>query len=73
VTNPNGRIPRAGLTAMPRTAAEFAEHFKNSELGRVNKADMDSYYSEFVGKAKLASAFKESAHAEHAKGLKMKR
>jgi ATP-binding cassette subfamily G (WHITE) protein 2 (SNQ2) len=68
-----GRIPRAGVTAMPRTSAEFAKYFKNSELGHVNTADMESYYSEFVGKTKQASAFMESAHAEHAKGLKKKR
>jgi ATP-binding cassette subfamily G (WHITE) protein 2 (SNQ2) len=73
VTNPMGRIPRAGLTGMPRTSEEFAEHFKNSKLGNVNRADMDSYHSEFVGKTERASAFIQSAREEHAKGFKKTR
>ena len=66
MTNPNGRIPRAGVLSIPRTAEEFADYFKRSEQGHSNKADMDSYYSEFVGKPNRASAFKESSEEEHA-------
>ena len=73
VTNPNGRIQRAGVTSIPRTAAEFANYFTESELGRANRADMNSYYSEFVGKPNRASAFMESAQAEHAKSFKKMR
>jgi ATP-binding cassette subfamily G (WHITE) protein 2 (SNQ2) len=73
VTNPNGRIPRAGVTALPRTSAEFAEYFKRSQLGHANRADMDSYQAEFVGKKERASAFIQSAQDEHAEGCKKKR
>ena len=73
VTNPLGRFPRAGVTSIPRTAAEFAEYFIKSEQGRANKADTDAYYSEFVGKPKRASAYMESAQNEHAKGFKKER
>jgi ATP-binding cassette, subfamily G (WHITE), member 2, SNQ2 len=58
---------------MPRTAAEFADYFKKSEQGRANRADTDSFYSEFVGKPKRASAYMESAQEEHAKGFKKER
>lgn len=70
VTNPNGRISPAGVTSIPRTAVEFADYFKKSEQGRANRADTDSYYSEFVGKPKRASAYIESAQGEHANGFK---
>lgn len=73
VTNPNGRISPAGVTAIPRTAVEFADYFKKSEQGRANRADTDSYYSEFVGKPKRASAYIESAQGEHANGFKKER
>ncbi|KAF4583486.1 hypothetical protein EYR38_002237 [Pleurotus pulmonarius] len=67
VTDAKGRIPRAGISNQPRSAAEFAEHFKKSELGALNKEDMESYYSEFVGSPKLAQHYKESARQERAK------
>lgn len=73
VTNPNGRIPRAGVVSLPRTAAEFADYFKKSEQGRANKADIEAYYSEFVGKPKRASAYIDSAKEEHARGFKKTR
>lgn len=73
VTDPNGRIPRDGFTSIPKTASEFAERFKNSPLGAANKADMESYRLEFVGKPKRASEYIESARAEHAKGAPKKR
>jgi ATP-binding cassette subfamily G (WHITE) protein 2 (SNQ2) len=58
---------------MPRTAAEFADHFKKSRLGHANRAEMESYQSEFVGKPELALAFMESAREEHARGFKKAR
>ena len=68
VTDPNGRIPRAGVISQPRTAAEFAEYFLKSEAGKENLADLDSYLAEFVGKPSVASAYMTSARAEFAKG-----
>jgi ATP-binding cassette, subfamily G (WHITE), member 2, SNQ2 len=73
VTNPNARIPRAGITSIPRTAAEFADFFKKSKLGHANEADMESYYSEFVDKPDRALAYMESAQEEHARGFKKTR
>jgi len=70
VTNPKCRIQRAGVTSIPRTAAEIANHFTKSQLGHVNRADVESYYSESVGNPHRASVFMESAQAEHAKGFK---
>lgn len=67
VTDPNGRIPRAGVLSLPRTAAEFADHFKKSSLGHANMNDMNSYRAEFVGNTKRISVYKESAMAERAK------
>jgi ATP-binding cassette subfamily G (WHITE) protein 2 (SNQ2) len=73
VTNPRGRIPRTGVTSLPRTAAEFADYFKKSEQGRANKTDIEAYYSEFVGQPNRASAYMEGAKDEHAKGFKKER
>ncbi|RDB26885.1 Brefeldin A resistance protein [Hypsizygus marmoreus] len=67
VTDPNGRFPRADLESMPRTADEFADYFKSSPLGALNRADMDSYFTKFVDNPERASAFIKNAHAEHAK------
>jgi ATP-binding cassette subfamily G (WHITE) protein 2 (SNQ2) len=69
VTNPSSRIPRAGFTSAPRTAAEFADYFKKSKLGQTNKADMESYESDFVNNAARASEYMESAQEEHMRGL----
>lgn len=66
VTDPNGRVARPGLYRPPQTATEFAEYFKNSDLGRLNRQNIQDYMSEFVGKADLAKAYKESAQAEGA-------
>ncbi|KAG6865226.1 hypothetical protein C0991_004284 [Blastosporella zonata] len=71
VTDPNGRVVRPGVMSLPRTAEEFAEHFRRSPLGEVNRNEMDDYSSRFVGKPNYASAYKESAHAEHAKHTRL--
>jgi ATP-binding cassette subfamily G (WHITE) protein 2 (SNQ2) len=73
VTNPTARIPRSDICSIPRTAAEFADYFKQSELGRANQADIDSYCTEFVGKPERALAYMKSAQEEHAKGFKKTR
>ncbi|KAG6843984.1 hypothetical protein H0H87_010943 [Tephrocybe sp. NHM501043] len=67
VTDPNGRTVREGVTSLPRTADEFAEHFRKSPLGQANRNEMDDYSSRFVGKPNRVSAYMESAQAEHAK------
>ena len=67
VTDPNARIPRAGVTNQPRTAAEFAEYFLNSKQGQQNRAELDGYLDEFVGKADKKEAYIESARAEFSK------
>lgn len=67
VTDPNARIPRSGVTNQPRTAAEFAEYFRNSDAGKANRAELEAYLDQFVGKAERKSAYIESARAEFAK------
>lgn len=67
VTDPNARIPRAGVTNQPRTAAEFAEYFLNSKQGHQNRVELDAYLDEFVGKTDKKEAYIESARAEFAK------
>ncbi|KAH9854553.1 ABC-2 type transporter-domain-containing protein [Lenzites betulinus] len=68
VTDPNGRIVRPGFEGrVPRTAGEFAEHYKRSAFARDNHEDMDAYRAEFVGKAERARAYRASVKAEHAK------
>jgi ATP-binding cassette, subfamily G (WHITE), member 2, SNQ2 len=67
VTDPNGRSPRPGFERrVPRTAAEFAERFLGSSAGDENRADMDSYRMEFVGKPQRSLEYKRSVQAEHA-------
>lgn len=73
VTDPNGRIPRGGFSNQPRTAAEFAEYFRKSDLGRANSAAYDTYLDEFVGKAEVKSSYVESARAEFAKRTRKSR
>ena len=67
VTDPNARIPRAGFTGQPRTADEFAQYFRNSELCKRNREEMDEYEREHVGHDEKKAAYIESAHAEFAK------
>ncbi|KAI0265441.1 ABC-2 type transporter-domain-containing protein [Gloeopeniophorella convolvens] len=67
VTDPNARIVRDGFESrVPRSAAEFAAAFMASGAGKQNRADMDAYSQEFVGKPERALAYKQSAKAEHA-------
>lgn len=67
-TDPGGRIPRPGVLRRPQTANEFAEYFRNSKFGKLNREEVESYVDEFVGKADRADAFKQSARKEIAKG-----
>ncbi|TFK38290.1 pleiotropic drug resistance ABC transporter, partial [Crucibulum laeve] len=68
VTDPNGRIPRAGVTTQPRSAVELAEYFNKSQMGQANRDEVDAYLAEYVGKEQKKSDYMTSAHAEFAKG-----
>ncbi|GBE83477.1 pleiotropic drug resistance ABC transporter [Sparassis latifolia] len=74
VTDPGGRIVRSGFESrVPRTAIEFADTFKQSELAQLNRDDMQSYRDEFVGKPQRASIYSASAQAERAKTIPSKK
>lgn len=64
VTDPLARIPRDGISNQPRSAAEFAQHFKSSSIGVANRKEIASYRAERVGKPELAEVYKRSAHDE---------
>ncbi|KAL0959811.1 hypothetical protein HGRIS_011492 [Hohenbuehelia grisea] len=66
VTDPNARAPRFGISVLPRSAAEFADHFQRSKFAALNRTDMDAYAKEFVGNLRVADAYKESVLQEHA-------
>ena len=67
VTDPNARIAREGYeNRVPRTPDEFTEHYRQSNVWQINQEDMDAYLHDSVGKPKRASAYMESAWAEHA-------
>lgn len=67
VTDPNGRIVRKGFEkTAPRTAEEFAAHYRNSYVAQLNHEDMESYRREFVQPPERTSAFIAGAKAEHA-------
>lgn len=68
MTDPNGRILRDGFEAnAPRTATEFADYFKQSQLGKRNSEDITSYNDHCVGKDDRKVQFIESSRAEYAK------
>ncbi len=68
VTDPNGRIVRSGFEdRAPRTAIEFTEFFKASDLAQLNHEDIESYKMDFVGKEHRLSTYRESAAADRAK------
>ena len=68
VTDPAARIVREDdfKGRVPQTSEEFAAAFLASSAGLENRADMDSYRKEFVGKPERIIAYRESASAEHA-------
>ena len=68
MTDPNGRILRAGFEARaPRTAAEFVAYYDRSPVAQANREDIRAYKSEFVGNQHRLSLYKDSHKAEHAK------
>ena len=73
VTDPNARIVRSGYeNLVPRTADEFVEHYRSSNVWQINQEDMDAYLRDFVGKPQRTTAYMESARAEHATTSKKK-
>ncbi|PCH34845.1 pleiotropic drug resistance ABC transporter [Wolfiporia cocos MD-104 SS10] len=67
VTDPNGRIPRADCRhAVPRTAEEFADYYRKTEIYLQNRADMGAYRKQYVGKPQRAAVYLESVRSEHA-------
>jgi len=73
VTDPNGRTLRPGFESRaPRTATEFAEYFKNSEYGELNRQDIEDYNNEFVGKVARAKSYRNSVDASRAEHTRRK-
>ena len=67
VTDPNARIVREHYeSCVPRTADEFVEYYRKSNVWKVNREDMNAYLREFVGKPQRALAHRKSARADHA-------
>ncbi|KAL4802779.1 ABC-2 type transporter-domain-containing protein [Aspergillus unguis] len=68
VTNPAERRPRAGMEqAVPRTAKEFAEHWKRSEEYKMLQQDMSDYRSAHPIDGEELKAFSEDHQAQQAK------
>ncbi|VDC00110.1 unnamed protein product [Peniophora sp. CBMAI 1063] len=68
VTDPSARSVRQGFEGRtPRTAAEFAEIFAASELGKENRADIQEYKHQYIDAPDRKEAYRMSAHHEHAK------
>ena len=71
MTDANARIVRKGFEGRtPRTAADFAETFAMSELGKQNLEDMQAYRGEFIGQPEVKKRYSMSAVAERAKTQK---
>ncbi|KAI0035475.1 ABC-2 type transporter-domain-containing protein [Vararia minispora EC-137] len=71
VTDPNGRITRNGYQdRTPTTAAEFAETFLASDLGKENRVDVEAYLVGFVERPERKELYRSSVIAEHAKTQK---
>lgn len=67
VTDPSAQIVRDEQKGrVPRTPAEFASAFLASSAAVENRADMDSYRKDFVGKPERVLAYEQSVTAEHA-------
>lgn len=73
ITDPNGRILRSGFEARaPRNAIEFAERFKDSEMGAQNRDDIKAYRQECETKPEKVQEYIQSHRAEHAKTVSKK-
>jgi ATP-binding cassette, subfamily G (WHITE), member 2, SNQ2 len=75
-TDPNARIQKKGWNGPPppKTAEEFAAYFLQSEFGRRNKDDINSYRALIgVGTkegAEMRSLYEQSVKEDHAKGTR---
>lgn len=65
ITDPTARVAREGANA-PRTADDFASRFLNSDMGKLNRADIKHYKSESVDDPELAAAYEQSFQDEKA-------
>lgn len=67
VTDPNARIPRQVTHSVPRTAAEFASWFSQSQIGRQNSQSIDTFRAELQADKKSSEIYIQSAQTEHDK------
>jgi ATP-binding cassette subfamily G (WHITE) protein 2 (SNQ2) len=66
VTDPKACIVCEGYeNRVPKTPDEFADHYRGSNVWRINQQDMHAYLRDAVSKPKHALACMESAQAEH--------
>ncbi|KAF5374285.1 hypothetical protein D9758_004542 [Tetrapyrgos nigripes] len=67
VTDSKERIVRKGFeSSAPRTPAEFAERFLKSELGRVNREEMEKYRQEILGTGSPKSSTQDTTEGNTA-------
>ncbi|PPQ79035.1 hypothetical protein CVT25_002344 [Psilocybe cyanescens] len=57
---------------IPQTSQEFEEHYKNSDIRKINQRDIEEYKRDNVSKKEIVDAFKASAKAEHAQHTRRK-
>lgn len=70
VTDPKGRFVREGFeNRVPKTADEFAEYWRNSELGRKNAEEAAKTIAGASDSSEHLEHFRQSAKAEKAKHL----
>lgn len=70
MTDPKGRFVREGYeNRVPKTADEFAEYWRNSELGKKNAEDAARAIAGASDSSEHLENFRQSAKAEKAKHL----
>ncbi|OSX66785.1 hypothetical protein POSPLADRAFT_1128402 [Postia placenta MAD-698-R-SB12] len=66
VTDPDGRKTQIGFDRyIPQTAHEFAGYYGKSDICPLNKADIEAYGDECIGKPHRAAIFQERSRAEN--------
>lgn len=71
ITDPNTRVVRKRYeTRVPKTVDEFVEYYHKSSIWQINQKDMSAYFKGFVGKPRLALAYRDSARADHVRTAK---
>ncbi|KAL0563795.1 ATP-binding cassette transporter snq2, partial [Marasmius crinis-equi] len=65
VTDPYGRIPEPSMHLIPKTADDFAYHFRNSKRHTLNKADVLAYKKRYVGQEEIKAAYRVAVDREH--------